>query len=264
MFCIISMVLAKSLLQSLRGSQCCRFLPQMITSKLSLRYCRQCPNSLTNYPVQGPRRLTRPVFLGAARNFFYQYRRSRCIRPSPLGGRIWFPSKQSINIIYINEQKPLPLQTDFFGKHSIQKRQGCKKFISFSLLHLKGDGMILFYIIGLLLDMGISIFEQNEVRLISSEFISPNSASQCYVLGHQGCALSVMGTEVGVLKQADDCSFSRLLECQQGRCLETTHFLPSVFVLGEREAIQNSSNQVGGEVPFLWKGAFWMSKSLDF
>lgn len=37
--------------------------------------------------------------------------------------------------------------------------------------------MILFYIIGLFIGFGKSIFEQNEERLISSEFISPNSAS---------------------------------------------------------------------------------------
>jgi hypothetical protein len=46
--------------------------------------------------------------------------------------------------------------------------------------------------------------------------------SKHHVLGHDGDALRINGTQVGVLKQSNKVSFQSLLEGKYSRALETT------------------------------------------
>lgn len=57
--------------------------------------------------------------------------------------------------------------------------------------------------------------------MLSLSSLSADSASQLDVFRHDGHTLGVDGAQVGVLEETDQVGFARLLECHDGRALET-------------------------------------------
>ena len=70
-----------------------------------------------------------------------------------------------------------------------------------------------------------------------------DAAGQRHVLGHDGDAFDVDGTQVGVLEQADEVGLGGLLECEHGGRLETQVRLPVLGNLANQPLEGQLANQ---------------------
>ncbi|EJK63755.1 hypothetical protein THAOC_15573, partial [Thalassiosira oceanica] len=77
--------------------------------------------------------------------------------------------------------------------------------------------------------------------------LSADTAGQLDVLGHDGNTLGVDGAEVGILEEADEVGLSGLLECEDGRSLESKVALEVLGDLAD-EALERelADEEVGG------------------